>query len=96
MDLEVEWNDPEQSLWELAKANQIELPADASAVVCGCCRVKLLEGDVQYDRQIGIELAAASASHAFARLKPILLSMPSQLRRPTRVNSTQSISSQRC
>jgi ferredoxin-NADP reductase len=66
-DLEAEWRDPEQSLWELAKANQIELPSGCLSGVCGSCRVKLVSGKVQYDRQIGVELASGECLTCVAR-----------------------------
>jgi ferredoxin-NADP reductase len=57
-DIETQWHDPSQSIWELAKANHIELPSGCLSGVCGSCRVKLISGQVQYDRQIGVELAS--------------------------------------
>ncbi|QDV26983.1 2Fe-2S iron-sulfur cluster-binding protein [Aureliella helgolandensis] len=56
-DVEVEWTDPEQSLWELARASQVEIPSGCLSGVCGGCRVKLLSGQVEYDRKISIELS---------------------------------------
>ncbi|MEO8269113.1 MAG: iron-sulfur cluster-binding domain-containing protein [Aureliella sp.] len=51
------WSDPQQSLWELARQHQVHLPSGCLSGVCGCCRVKLLEGEVVYDRPVSIELA---------------------------------------
>ncbi len=51
------WSDPQQSLWELARESQVDIPSGCLSGVCGCCRVKLLSGEVEYDRQISIELA---------------------------------------
>ncbi len=64
---ESQWNDPEQTIWELAKANQIELPSGCLSGVCGSCRVKLISGQVQYDRQIGVELASGECLTCVAR-----------------------------
>ena len=64
---DTQWRDPDQSLWELAKANQIELPSGCLSGVCGCCRVKLRSGQVQYDRQIGVELASGECLTCVAR-----------------------------
>ncbi len=55
---ESQWNDPDQSIWELAKANRIEIASGCLSGVCGSCRVKLISGQVQYDRQVGVELAS--------------------------------------
>ncbi len=66
-ELDAQWQDPEQSLWELAKANQIELPSGCLSGVCGSCRVKLISGEVQYDRQIGVELASGECLTCVAR-----------------------------
>jgi len=51
------WNASDQSLWELAREHQIEIPSGCLSGVCGCCRVKLLSGTVHYDRSIALELA---------------------------------------
>ncbi len=51
-DIEVQWNDPQQSLWELARSAGVELPSGCLSGVCGCCKVKLLQGSVRYDREI--------------------------------------------
>ena len=64
---ETQWRDPDQSVWELAKANQIELPSGCLSGVCGICRVKLSSGQVQYDRQIGVELASGECLTCVAR-----------------------------
>ena len=64
---ETQWRDPDQSIWELAKANQIELPSGCLSGVCGICRVKLSSGQVQYDRQIGVELASGECLTCVAR-----------------------------
>jgi uncharacterized protein len=66
-DADSEWTDPNQSLWELAQANHIELPSGCLSGVCGSCRVKLISGQVQYDRQIGVELASGECLTCIAR-----------------------------
>jgi ferredoxin-NADP reductase len=66
-DTESQWNDSDQSIWEFAKANQVELPSGCLSGVCGSCRVKLISGQVQYDRQIGIELASGECLTCVAR-----------------------------
>lgn len=47
----------DQSLWELAQANDVHIPSGCLSGVCGSCRVKLLKGQVSYDRAIGVGLA---------------------------------------
>lgn len=47
----------EQSLWELAQANDIPIPSGCLSGVCGSCRVKLLSGTVHYDRQVAASLS---------------------------------------
>jgi len=66
-DSEAQWHDPDQSIWELAKASQIELPSGCLSGVCGSCRVKLISGQVQYDRQIVVELANGECLTCVAR-----------------------------
>ena len=66
-DTESQWHDPDQSIWELAKANQIELPSGCLSGVCGSCRVKLVSGQVHYDRQISVELASGECLTCVAR-----------------------------
>ncbi|MEM8733319.1 MAG: 2Fe-2S iron-sulfur cluster-binding protein [Planctomycetota bacterium] len=56
-EVDAEWSDPEQTLWELARESQVEIPSGCLSGVCGCCRVKLLKGKVEYDREIKIDLA---------------------------------------
>jgi len=66
-DTEVQWQDTEQSLWELAKANRLEIPSGCLSGVCGSCRVKVVSGEVEYDRQIGIELTSGECLTCIAR-----------------------------
>lgn len=50
------WADPEQSLWELARENDVEIPSGCLSGACGSCRVKLLKGSVKYDRHVSVDL----------------------------------------
>lgn len=56
-ELSVTWEDPEQSLWELAKENSVEIPSGCLSGVCGSCKIRLKSGTVQYDRPVTLELA---------------------------------------
>ncbi len=64
-----QWSSPDQSLWELARENQVEIPSGCLSGVCGCCRVRLLAGEVAYDREIAIELADNECLACVARPK---------------------------
>lgn len=64
-----QWSSLDQSLWELARENQIEIPSGCLSGVCGCCRVRLLAGEVAYDREIAIELADNECLACVARPK---------------------------
>lgn len=66
-DVDTQWSNPEQSLWELARENQVEIPSGCLSGVCGCCRVKLLKGSVEYDRTISLELGADECLTCVAR-----------------------------
>jgi ferredoxin-NADP reductase len=57
----------EQSLWELAQANEIAIPSGCLSGVCGSCRVKLLKGTVQYVRPISASLASDECLTCVAR-----------------------------
>lgn len=63
------WSDPEQTLWEFARENHVEIPSGCLSGVCGCCRVKLLEGEIEYDREIAIELASDECLTCVSRPK---------------------------
>ncbi|MCA9194656.1 MAG: 2Fe-2S iron-sulfur cluster binding domain-containing protein [Planctomycetales bacterium] len=56
-----------QSLWELAKENEVEIASGCLSGVCGCCRTKILEGSVVYDRPIALELAKDECLACVAR-----------------------------
>lgn len=61
------WDDPEQSLWELARECDVEIASGCLSGVCGACRVQLLEGDVEYSRSVGVELAENECLSCIAR-----------------------------
>jgi len=71
--IEAFWNTAGQSIWELAKANDVELPSGCLSGVCGSCRVRVLDGQVAYDRKIAIELAEneclACVAHPHSNLR---------------------------
>ncbi len=67
--IQTQWNTPDQSLWELARENQVDIPSGCLSGVCGCCRVKLLAGQVVYDREVSIELADDECLACIARPK---------------------------
>lgn len=68
-DVESQWSDPEQTLWELAREHQVEIPSGCLSGVCGCCRVKLISGEVEYDRPVSVELASDECLACVARPK---------------------------
>ena len=68
-DQQTSWSDPEQSLWELARESGVEIPSGCLSGVCGCCRVKLLQGEVEYDREISVNLEANECLTCVARPK---------------------------
>jgi uncharacterized protein len=68
-EIQAQWNDPDQSLWELARANRVELASGCLSGACGSCRVKLISGEVEYDRKIGVELATDECLTCVARPK---------------------------
>lgn len=55
-DVDAVWDQAEKTLFELARENDVEIPSGCLSGVCGCCRVKLLKGEVEYDREISVEL----------------------------------------
>lgn len=54
-DVDAQWQG-DQSLWELARENGVEIPSGCLSGVCGCCRVKLLEGSVCHEKNVALEL----------------------------------------
>ncbi|MFO0943345.1 MAG: 2Fe-2S iron-sulfur cluster-binding protein [Pirellulales bacterium] len=58
---------PDQSLWELAQANDVPIPSGCLSGVCGSCRVKLLQGKVQYDRNVAASLGENECLTCVAR-----------------------------
>lgn len=67
--IEAEWSDPQQTLWELARQHQVDIPSGCLSGVCGGCRVKLLEGQVAYDRPVAIDLPDDECLSCIARPK---------------------------
>jgi uncharacterized protein len=57
----------DQSLWEVAQANEVVIPSGCLNGVCGSCRVKLLQGTVRYDRKIAVSLSADECLACVAR-----------------------------
>ncbi len=72
-DVVTQWQDPNQSLWELARQHDVVLPSGCLSGVCGSCRAKLLEGEVEYDRSISLELATDECLTCVARPKTDLV-----------------------
>ncbi len=67
--VDAQWNSADHSLWELAREHQVDIPSGCLSGVCGCCRVKLLSGQVTYDREVSIELAEDECLACIARPK---------------------------
>ncbi len=57
----------DQSLWELAQANDVPIPSGCLSGVCGSCKVKLLQGAIKYDRTISASLAENECLTCVAR-----------------------------
>ena len=70
---DAEWHDPEQTVWELAREHEVELPSGCLSGVCGSCRVKLISGEVEYDRDISLELAGGECLTCVAKPKTDLV-----------------------
>lgn len=66
-DVDAVWSRADQSLWELARESGVEIPSGCLSGVCGCCRVKLLKGSVQYDRNIALDLGDDECLSCVAR-----------------------------
>ncbi|GAB5404288.1 MAG: FAD-binding oxidoreductase [Aureliella sp.] len=66
-DIDTTWQQPDQSIWELARESGVEIPSGCLSGVCGCCRVKLLEGEVAYDRNVSLELGEDECLSCVAR-----------------------------
>jgi len=54
-DIDAQWQGS-QSLWELARENSVEIPSGCLNGVCGCCRVRLLQGSVSHEKPVALEL----------------------------------------
>ncbi len=61
------WSDPEQSLWELARSNDIEIPSGCLSGACGSCKLRLLNGTVKNSTQATAELAEGECLPCVAR-----------------------------
>lgn len=48
--LAVQWDDPQQTIWELARQSGVNIPGGCLTGVCGTCRTKVLSGEVEYVR----------------------------------------------
>ncbi len=66
-DVDASWEQADQSIWELARENGVEIPSGCLSGVCGCCRVKLLKGAVNYDRSVTLELGEDECLSCVAR-----------------------------
>lgn len=62
-----QWESSEQSIWELAQANDVSIPSGCLSGVCGSCRVRVLSGSIQYDRQVQIILPEGECLSCIAR-----------------------------
>lgn len=65
--LTARWEAPEQSLWELAQANGVVIPSGCLSGVCGSCRVNVLKGSVEYDRNVQLSLQERECLPCVAR-----------------------------
>lgn len=72
--VEVEHDDAEQTLWELAREHQVVIQSGCLSGVCGSCKVGLISGQVAYDCSVGIELAPNECLPCVARpTSPVVL-----------------------
>ncbi|RMF41033.1 MAG: hypothetical protein D6753_10480 [Planctomycetota bacterium] len=51
-----QWTSDEHSLWELAQESGVVIPSGCLSGVCGCCRVRVLQGQVTYDQEPAIDV----------------------------------------
>ncbi len=65
--VDTQWADPDQSIWELAQANGVEIPSGCLSGVCGCCRTRVLQGTVDHDREVVVDLADDECLACIAR-----------------------------
>lgn len=63
------WENSDQSLWELAQANDICIPSGCLSGVCGACKTRLIKGQVSYDRAVSAGLADGDCLPCIARPK---------------------------
>lgn len=72
--INTQWSDPGQSLWELARENRVEIPSGCLRGVCGCCRVQLISGEVEYVREISVDLSENECLACVAKPKsPVVI-----------------------
>lgn len=62
-----QWDDPEVSLWELARASDVDIPSGCLSGVCGSCRANLVQGQVDYSRKVGVDLSEGECLTCIAR-----------------------------
>ncbi len=65
--IDASWSDPTQTLWELARQHRVEIASGCLSGACGSCRVKLLAGQVEYDRPVAVELVEGECLTCIAR-----------------------------
>jgi hypothetical protein len=63
------WCSSEQSIWELARESGVEIPSGCLSGVCGSCRVRYRDGEIEHDRKVGLELAKDECLSCIARPK---------------------------
>lgn len=66
-EVSAQWSDPQQSLWECARENHVEIPSGCLSGVCGACCVRVLSGKVEHVRKVGIELSENECLACIAR-----------------------------
>ena len=65
--VQAQWSDTQQSLWDLARQHQVDIPSGCLSGACGGCRVKLLQGQVVHARPVAIDLADDECLACIAR-----------------------------
>lgn len=51
----LEWDNSFDNILEFAEENGIELESECGIGVCGTCKVKLVEGEVEMEQEDGLE-----------------------------------------
>ncbi len=49
------WCDSHDNLLEMAEENGIKITSECAAGICGSCKVKLLDGEVEMETQEGLD-----------------------------------------